>query len=98
MGAAYFSYLLAVLLGTLALCFFFRIRIPVRRALTAVFPAALLFVAWDAWAVFRGHWTFNPDAVLGIFIGNQPLEEIAFFFVIPFFYITVWEIAKAKVK
>lgn len=98
MGFAYLEYLALVFSGTLALGFFFKTRIPIGRALKAIFPVALFFIAWDGLAVMRGHWSFNPEFLLGVFVGNQPLEEIVFFFVIPFFYITIWEMAKARVN
>lgn len=98
MGLEYLSYLAGVLLGTLALLFFFKKRLDGMRAITAILPVALLFIAWDALAVHFNHWSFSPSALLGVFVGNQPVEEIAFFFVVPLFYVTIWEITKSRAK
>ena len=42
-----------------------------------------MFVVWDAVAIAREHWTYNPDYVTGWDLGNLPIEELAFFVVIP---------------
>ena len=52
--------------------------------LLAVVPVALLFIAWDVFAIRRDHWTFSPDYTTGLlFPGGIPLEEVVFFLVIP---------------
>lgn len=58
-------------------------RRPRRLALTLL-PALALFVVWDLIAIARGHWTFSDRYVTGIELpGDLPLEELAFFVVIP---------------
>jgi lycopene cyclase domain-containing protein len=55
-----------------------------RRLAVAVLPAAVIFYVWDAVAISRGHWTFAPRYVSGITLPfGVPLEELAFFVVIP---------------
>jgi lycopene cyclase domain-containing protein len=84
-----YQYLLlmaACLLVTLPLELVFGARVwrNPRRLLLALAPTVLLFVLWDAVAIARGHWSFNPDYVTGRQLpGNLPVEELAFFFVIP---------------
>jgi lycopene beta-cyclase len=84
-----YQYLLlmaACLLVTLPLELVFGARVwrNPRRLLLALAPTVLLFVLWDAAAIARGHWSFNPDYVTGRQLpGNLPVEELAFFFVIP---------------
>jgi hypothetical protein len=41
------------------------------------------FVVWDVVAIARHHWTYNPRYVTGWDLGNPPVEELAFFVVIP---------------
>lgn len=45
---------------------------------------ALPFIFWDIWFTAKGVWWFNTDYTLGIIIAGLPLEEILFFFCIPF--------------
>ncbi len=43
-----------------------------------------VFVAWDVYAVARGHWHFDPAQTLGVTLpGGLPLEELLFFMVVP---------------
>ncbi len=53
------------------------------RLLRALWLPAVTFVAWDAVAIHRGHWRFNGRYVTGWRLGNVPVEEVAFFMVIP---------------
>ena len=77
--------LLACLLGTLPLELVLGVRVyrQPRRLLLTLVPVLLVFVTWDALAVRAGQWSFDPSQVLGLAIGNLPVEEIAFFVVIP---------------
>jgi lycopene cyclase domain-containing protein len=52
---------------------------------------AILFGAWDIFAVWRGHWSFDPGGICGIHLFNLPLEEVLFFILIPFCCIFTWE-------
>jgi len=54
----------------------------------------VIFIAWDFYAVFRGHWSFNKDYVIGIRILGLPVEELLFFAVIPFSAMFTWESVK----
>lgn len=55
-----------------------------RRLLLTLLPIMVLFVAWDLYAVARGHWRFDAGQTLGIRVaGGIPVEELLFFLVIP---------------
>lgn len=55
-----------------------------RRLLLAVVPVVVVFYAWDAYAISRGHWSFDPTLLLGVRLpGDVPLDEVLFFAVIP---------------
>lgn len=55
-----------------------------RRWLLALVPGVLIFIGWDLYAIAQGHWTFDPDQVVGIALpGGLPLEEALFFLVVP---------------
>lgn len=63
-----------------------------RRLLRAVLPAVLAFSAWDAVAIHRGHWWFNPTYVTGWTVpGAVPVEEVAFFVAIPLCTLLTYE-------
>jgi len=84
-----YQYLLLMagcLLVTLPLEFVFGARVwrRPRRLLVALVPTVILFSAWDIAAIAREHWTFNARYVTGFRLpGNLPVEELAFFVVIP---------------
>jgi lycopene cyclase domain-containing protein len=50
----------------------------------ALFITGIIFVFWDAYFTFLGVWGFNPKYVIGVYLGNLPLEEILFFVCIPY--------------
>jgi lycopene cyclase domain-containing protein len=45
---------------------------------------AFVFILWDIWFTKKGVWWFNDAYLLGIRLYNLPVEEILFFFCIPF--------------
>jgi lycopene cyclase domain-containing protein len=94
----YLAYLVLVLFSTLLIIRVGRINIDLKKASMAIIPVLVVFVAWDVAATELGHWSFGLDKMLGIVILNQPVEEVAFFLVIPLFYIVVWEAVKKYVR
>lgn len=55
-----------------------------KRAASSILPVASLFLAWDAYAIKRGHWFFDREQILGIYGPlHIPLEEYLFFIVVP---------------
>lgn len=65
-----------------------------RSLFISIALVAVIFGAWDVFAAWRGHWSFNPDGVGRIKIINLPLEEVLFFVVIPFCCIFTWEVVQ----
>ncbi len=63
----------------------------IRALFISIVLVVTLFGAWDIFAVYRGHWFFNPDGVWSVKIINLPVEEVLFFIVIPFCCIFTWE-------
>jgi lycopene cyclase domain-containing protein len=80
----YAAVLLACLLGTLPLELFMGVRVyrSWRRLVLTLLPGLAVFLTWDVLATRAGHWRFDPDHVLA-HVGVLPVEEIAFYLVIP---------------
>ena len=58
----------------------------------AVFAVAIPFLIWDQYFTINGVWGFNESYLQGIFIGSLPLEEVLFFFVIPYCCVFIYEV------
>jgi lycopene cyclase domain-containing protein len=52
-----------------------------RRLALTLLPVLAVFVTWDAAAIAAGHWSYHH--LVGLRIGNVPIEEIVFFVVVP---------------
>lgn len=75
---------------TIIICFIYSFdkRIQFNHYFLAYIKAstivAIPFIIWDMYFTEKGVWWFNYDYVIGLKIGGLPLEEILFFFCIPF--------------
>ena len=83
---SYVAILAFVLVGCLWLEVVLRTRV-LRRigrlALTWI-PVAVLFVVWDVYAIAQGHWWFDTERILGLYLpGDVPVDELLFFLAIP---------------
>lgn len=87
MRLAYAGVLVACLLATLPLELAWprtRVWARWRRLALSVLPVAAVFLAWDAYAIRAGHWRFDARQTLGVTLpGGIPVEEVAFFLVVP---------------
>jgi lycopene beta-cyclase len=54
-----------------------------RRWLATLAPVFLAFALWDWLAIRRGHWSYSPRFTTGIVWLGLPVEELAFFLVVP---------------
>ena len=83
---SYFGVLLVCVVASTSLEFFLRTRVLVRirRFILAVIPTLVVFMVWDAYAIAQHHWTFNLKYMTGVTtVARIPIEEVAFFIVIP---------------
>jgi lycopene beta-cyclase len=52
-----------------------------RRLLLTLAPVLAVFLTWDVLAIRAGFWSYRH--LTGVRVGNLPIEEVAFFVVIP---------------
>ncbi len=82
----YVAMLTFTVVGSFWLEIFLKVGVlkQVRRLSLSIAPVALGFLLWDAIAIHRHNWWFDPAQILGIFGPfHIPLEEYLFFLVIP---------------
>lgn len=94
----YAAMLAFVLVGTAPLELYLKVGVyrRWRRLLLTVLPVLVLFVAWDLYAVSRGHWSFDLSQTLGVDLpGGLPVEEVAFFVVVPLAAVLTLEAVRA---
>lgn len=83
---AYVGVLVFVLVGSLWLEFVLRTHVFARlpRLLLVLAIVIWPFLLWDAYAINQGHWWFDTERILGVYLpGEIPLDELLFFLVIP---------------
>jgi lycopene cyclase domain-containing protein len=60
-----------------------------------VFPAmifpAVFYIVWDIFFTAKGVWSFNEDYITGIKLYNLPVEEVLFFFIVPYCCVFIYE-------
>jgi len=49
------------------------------------------FILWDIFATARGHWSFNGRYLVGLEIFGLPIEEMMFFFTVPYACLFTYE-------
>lgn len=63
-----------------------------------VFLALVIGIAWDMYAIPNGHWVFPGGGILGIyFYKGIPVEELLWFLVVPYFFLTVYATAHGMI-
>lgn len=95
---SYAAMLAFVVVGTAWLEPALRVRVYARwrRLLLTVGSVAPVFIAWDLYAVARGHWTFDRTQILGVELpGGLPVEEVLFFLVVPLASVMTLEAVRA---
>ena len=67
-----------------------------RRLALSILPAVVVFFLWDVYAVAQGHWWFDTERILGVYLpGSVPLDEILFFIAIPIASILTFEAVRS---
>ncbi len=52
---------------------------------------AFLYIVWDIYFTFKGVWSFSEKYITGIQLANLPLEEVLFFFIVPYCCLFIYE-------
>lgn len=98
-----YTYLIINLLSVLfPIALSFDKRVQFYRSWRNLWPALLIsgvvFVGWDMLFTEDAVWEFNPRYILGPSIGGLPLEEIMFFFTVPFACVFVYACLNYYIK
>ena len=78
----------------------FQVRLFASQEHAIIFYIILVSVgvAWDHYAIYRGHWYFGKDFLLGPRLGLMPIEEYAFAVIVPYFMLVVYKIIEKLFK
>jgi lycopene cyclase domain-containing protein len=89
----YFLILCCSLAGPLALSFDKKVAFYTKWKY--LFPAmllpALIYISWDIFFTAKNVWSFNNNYITGIKLINLPIEEVLFFFVVPYSCVFIYE-------
>ena len=89
----YFLILAGSLAGPLALSFDKKVAYYTKWKY--LFPAmllpALFFLVWDELKTRSGVWSFSSEHITGLQLSSLPVEEVLFFFVVPYCCVFIYE-------
>ena len=91
---------LYLLIGTIffPLVLSFDKKVAFYKKIKYLIPASLItatvFVVWDIWFTDLRIWGFNSNYVLGYYFYHLPIEEVAFFFIVPYACLFIYECAR----
>lgn len=94
--SSHYTYLL-ILLGSIfgPLLLSFDKKVGFYKKWKYLFPAmllpALFFLIWDELKTRAGVWSFNQEYITGIKFSTLPLEEVLFFFIVPYCCVFIYE-------
>ena len=93
----YFAILLLSILGPLALSFDKKVAFYKhwKQVFGAMLLPAFFYVVWDIIFTQRGVWSFNHLYITGIKYFNLPIEEMLFFFVVPYCCLFIYACVKS---
>lgn len=89
----YFLILAVSLAGPLALSFDKKVAYykKWKYVFRAMLLPALFFLVWDELKTRSGVWSFSDEHITGVKLSSLPLEEVLFFFVVPYCCVFIYE-------
>ena len=66
--------------------------------MVSIITIFLIGMTWDYYAVWRGHWIFPGNGLIGTRIFGLPIEEFMFFLIGPYFALTIYNMSNSKIK
>jgi lycopene cyclase domain-containing protein len=92
----YLAVMAGCVVATLPLELLLHTRVYARwsRLLLTLLPVAVVFIGWDVAAIHAGQWHYRH--LLGLRLGNLPVEELVFFAVIPTCAVLTWEAVRRR--
>lgn len=69
-----------------------------RPLIISIAVVAPVYIIWDQLAVIFGTWKFDSSHVIGIFFFHLPVEEVAFFLVVPFSTLLIFEVIRSHIR
>jgi lycopene cyclase domain-containing protein len=91
-------------IGTIAFPFLFSFekKVAFYKKWIFLFPSliitGLFFLGWDQWFTEMNIWGFNSKYILGYYIFDIPVEEILFFFTVPYACVFIYEALRAYIR
>ena len=98
-----FTYLLIDFFTILVpLVFSFHPKLNFQKSWSALFPAILItgtfFIIWDVCFTDLKIWGFNQQYLTGVHLGNLPIEEVLFFFCIPYSCVFTYQCLSIRIN
>lgn len=89
----YFLILICCIAGPLSLSFDKKVGFykKWKYAFPAMLLPAIFYIIWDSWFTRIDVWNFNEQYITGIRFFSLPLEEILFFFIVPYCCVFIYE-------
>ncbi|MFQ6086946.1 MAG: lycopene cyclase domain-containing protein [Candidatus Bathyarchaeia archaeon] len=93
---------LGILLFVFLVFMFLKLRYDIqlfksaKERMTFVIACLVIGIAWDSYAILRGHWSFGEPFFIRIKIGVMPVEEYLFMLIIPFSVLVLYKIVTEK--
>ena len=69
-----------------------------RYLFPSILITGLFFIIWDVIFTERGVWSFNPNYISGFYILNLPIEEVLFFFCVPYSCVFIYAVLCSYIK